>query len=280
MPMPVFLSLAGARLMRSFRAWLNQYLQEIRSNRNLQYGLLAIALLACGEWGLEWSDGLTAKENDLQRLRGEVRALRTQSRDEAALRSQLSELKSMQEIVDRRLWLVSSDAVGQARLKDWLTTILKSAAAKNYKLVLSSPRDVGAREGSADAESTAAGAGQATAGTAVATSGEGVKSLREVRATVSMAFTPAALEQVLLDIEGGEALAMVESLTVNVRDRKVDMTVRVLLQIGSEQAPVATAADIEVDADDSAARAASDSSDTRRAELPRQLEGAPSGGPR
>ena len=55
-------------------------------------------------------------------------------------RRQLRDLELAQKSVDERLWRVSSDAVGQARLKDWLTELLKKAGAKNPNLVLSSPR--------------------------------------------------------------------------------------------------------------------------------------------
>ena len=215
--------------------FLRDFQQEIRSNRLLQYGLLAIALLACVELALSWSDALSAKEKKLQELRSELRSLRNQSRDEGALRDQLAELKSMQEVIDQRLWVVSSDAVGQARLKDWLTTILKKAASKNFNLVLSSPRAMGAREGNAEAEKSSTAVGKnseakAASGNA-ASARDNVKNLRELRANLTLAFTPAVLEQVLSDIEGGDPLATLESLNVNRRDRKIDMTVRVLMRI-------------------------------------------------
>jgi hypothetical protein len=226
--------------MQSLRKIVTPFLQEIRSNRNLQYGLLAIALLACIELALGWSDALSAKEKQLQQLRGELRTLRNQSRDEGALRRQLVELERIKKIVDERLWIVSSDAVGQARLKDWLTAILKKAGAKNFNLVLSSPRAAGGREGSAVTESAATGAGKSESSTASMSSVDvmnSVNGLREVRANITLVFTPATLEQILSDIEGGEPLATVESLNVSRRDRKVEMTIRVLMQIGRQEAP-------------------------------------------
>ena len=220
--------------MQSTRNLLNEFLGEIRSNRKLQYGLLAILLLACGEWGLGWSDTLSAREKQLQQLRGELHALRNQSRDEHALRRQLRDLELAQKSVDERLWRVSSDAVGQARLKDWLTELLKKAGAKNPNLVLSSPRALGGRDGSGQLESQVAAAtnldGMTPASAATAEK-ERAQSLREVRANVTLVFTPATLEQILLDIEGGEPMATVESLNVSKRDRKIDMTVRVLMRI-------------------------------------------------
>ena len=214
--------------------FLRDFQQEIRSNRLLQYGLLAIALLACVELALSWSDALSAKGKALQELRSELRTLRNQSRDENALRAQLTDLEGMQEVIDQRLWVVSSDAVGQARLKDWLTTLLKKAASKNYNLVLSSPRAMGAREGSSEAEKSSTSAGKKetkTVSVNAASAKDSLKNLRELRANLTLVFTPAVLEQVLSDIEGGAPLATVESLNVNRRERKIDMTVRVLMRI-------------------------------------------------
>ena len=221
---------------------LNGYLQEIRSNRLLQYGLIAVVLLGCTELALRWSDGLVAKEEQLRTLRNELHALRNQSRDEGALRRQLHALEGVQRVVDQRLWVVSSDAVGQAHLKDWLTAIIKKAGSKNFNLVLSSPRAMGAREGGSSEISSARSddmRSKAAAGTTNSAQ-DGLKSLREVRANLTLPFTPASLEQVLSDIEGGEPLATVESLSVNRRDRKVDMTVRVLMHIGESDIPLAT----------------------------------------
>jgi len=227
--------------MPSLPKFLNDYLLEIRSNRLLQYGLIAVVLLGCIELALGWSDALSAKEKQLQDLRSELHSVRNQSRDEDALRHQLAGLKRAQKEIDRRLWGVSSDAVGQARLKDWLTTILKKAGSKNFNLVLSSPRAMGAREGSAEREKSSTRGdkteAKAAAGNAVSAK-DSTKSLREVRANLTLAFTPATLEQVLSDIEGGEPLATVESLNVNRRDRKVDMTVRVLMRIGQADEPL------------------------------------------
>ena len=210
--------------MKSLSKLFSQSYQDIRSNRKLQYGLLAIALIVCVEWGLQWSDSLAAREKQLQQSRSEVRMLRNQSRDEEALRQLLSELDSAQQAVDKRLWVVSSEAVGQAQLKDWLTDLLKKAKVRDFKLVLSSPRVLG----QSDRRDQSAGSGTESG----SASKDNPKSLRELRANLTMSFTPETLEKVLLDIEGGESLAVVESLTVKRQDRKAEMAVRVLMRIG------------------------------------------------
>ena len=213
--------------MKSLSKLFSQSYQDIRSNRKLQYGLLAIALIVCVEWGMQWSDSLAAREKQLQQSRSEVRMLRNQSRDEEGLRQLLSELDSAQQAVDKRLWVVSSEAVGQAQLKDWLTDLLKKAKVRDFKLVLSSPRVLGQSDRRDPSAGSATESGSA--------SKDDPKSLRELRANLTLSFTPETLEKVLLDIEGGESLAVVESLTVKRQDRKVEMAVRVLVRIGTAE---------------------------------------------
>ena len=131
--------------MVQLKKTLDSALSEIRSKRSLQYGLLAMALLFCSELLLQWSDWQDAQEKQWQQLRSELRTLRHQSRDEATLRNQLSELEAQQRIVGERLWRVSSEAVGQARLKDWLGEQLKKAGINKFKLTLSTPTVLDAR---------------------------------------------------------------------------------------------------------------------------------------
>ena len=206
---------------------ISEALDEFRANRKLQYGLLGIALILCVEGGTRWTESLAAQEKQLQQLRSELSHLRSQSRDEEDLKRQLGDLKSAQQTIDERLWVVSSEAVGQAQLADWLSGLLKKAEAKNFKLVLSSPRPV----------SKAVGRGGQVGGTkepSVQEAGD----LREFRANVTMQFSPVSLERVLRDIEGGQPLAMVESLMVKRQERKVDLSVRVLMRIGETGSPV------------------------------------------
>ena len=213
--------------MKPLNKLLSESYQDFRSNRKLQYGLLAIALIVCVEWGMRWSDSLDAREKQLQQLHSEVRMLRNQSRDEEALRQLLSELETAQQAVDKRLWVVSSDAVGQARLKDWLTNLVKKAGVKNFKLVLSSPRALGQSDGQDMSAGAITGSGKAAR--------DSLKSLRELRANLTLYFSPETLEKVLLEIEGGEPLAAVESLNVKRQERKVEMSVRVLMRIGAAE---------------------------------------------
>lgn len=206
-------------------------LAEIRGKRNLQYGLLAMALLGCSELFLQWSDWQTAQEKTWQTLHGELRALRTQSRDEALLRSQLDELEKQQELVDQRLWRVSSEAVGQARLKDWLGEQLKKAGVGKYKLSLSAPTALDLQGGSGQPQGRSSGEANKDR--------QNAPELYELRANLNFAFTPAALEDFLLAIEGSEAFTAVESLKVARRERSVDLGLRLLVRIQPEPPPAA-----------------------------------------
>jgi hypothetical protein len=100
--------------------------------------------------------------------------------------------------------------VGQARLKDWLTEIVKSSIADQYAITLAASRELGGqgKEGVPSTDAT-----------------------KEFRATVTFRLTPRALEGVLLEIEGGEPFAAVESLVVRKQERRVELTVRVLMRV-------------------------------------------------
>lgn len=188
--------------------------QELRASRKLSYGLFILAALALGEAGLRWSDRLAAGEKRLQDLRSEARSLRAQVSDEAALRESLAALQAARGVADARLWSVSSDATGQARTKDWLGGILKSAGVTQPNIVLSAPRPFAEHKEIVKREAGDAG-----------------DELREIRATVTIGFTPALLEQLLAAIEAGEPLAVVEALAVSRRDRRIELTARVLFRV-------------------------------------------------
>ena len=210
--------------MVQLKKTLDSALSEIRSKRSLQYGLLAMALLFCSELLLQWTDWQDAQEKQWQQLRSELRTLRHQSRDEATLRNQLNALETQQMLVDERLWRVSSEAVGQARLKDWLTEQLKKAGVTQFKLSLSTPVGLNTQQTTLATPPPAPGKTPATA-------------LYELRANLTYAFTPSTLEDVLLTIEGSKALAAVESLKVSRRDRSIDMVIRILVHIQAEAPP-------------------------------------------
>jgi hypothetical protein len=206
---------------------------ELRGNRRLQAGLAAVASILAIYFALDWSDALEADSRRLRELRGELRSVRSQTKNAAHWDKAAHELGRVQAAIDRRIWFVSSDAAAQARLNDWLGEALRSAGVPQAKITLAIVRPYGAGERSPAATGAATNAPKAPAAPAVA--GQPLElrdpqALRELRATASFVFTPAALEAVLAAIEGGGQFAAVDSLVVNRPARRADLTVKVLAQ--------------------------------------------------
>ncbi len=198
------------------KAW-----QEFRGNRRLQWGLLAVLAILIGEGGLRWADSLSRQGEEARKLNADLVLLRSQTRSEPVLRQTLADLQATRKSVDEKLWSVPSEAVGQARLKEWLEDTLKKTGATGASLSLSSVRAAGNKE---EPASAAAEKGQQ-------------ESLREFRAIVRMHFAPGSLEKLLAEIEAGEAFAGVESLTVNRRERRVEVMIFVLMRVAATAAP-------------------------------------------
>lgn len=221
--------------MRRLQKTLASYFQEFRANKRLQYGCAAIVLIALVQGGLNWSDRLTNQNRVLNQVRGEIATLKQQSLDEAALRQTLLELEQLDEEVNGRLWTIASEAVGQARLKDWLNETLARVGATNPTLNLANPRPPGKdKETSRQDESSATRRGETGNKPGTSPSDLG---LREFRATIGFIFTPDSLERLLAALEGGEPLVAVDSLTVNKRDRRAEIGIRVLMRVVQNPPP-------------------------------------------
>ncbi len=197
---------------------------DVQANPRLRWGLVLIAAVVLVEGGLRWSDAIAQQQQALGKLQADVAALRSGLKNDAALTDALEASRQTAALVDARLWTVSSEAVGQAKMKDWLTEVVKRNIADQYVINLSVSRELGKRE--------VAGAAVATSAQADAP-GAGV---REFRANVSFRLTPRALEGVLLEVEGGEPFCAVESLLVKGQERRVEMTVRVLMRVHPPEA--------------------------------------------
>lgn len=214
------------------------YLQEFRANKRLQYGCAAILLIAVVNGGLNWSDRLTSQSRELSQVRGEIATLKQQSLDEASLRQTILELDQLDEEVNRRLWTIPSEAVGQARLKDWLSETLTRVGATNPTLKLANPRPPGR-----EADSSNQAAPNATLRSdAKKRPGQTASDLglREFRATIGFVFTPESLERLLAELEGGEPLAAIDSLTVSKRDRRAELGIRLLMRVAQNTPSSAT----------------------------------------
>jgi len=226
--------------MQSPRQIIDAAFGNFRQNRRLQAGLALIAVLACIEGGLRWNDHLAGKLEQLQQMRSELRSLRNQSRDEASMHKTLDDLRQARQVVDSRLWVVPSDAVGQARFKDWLNAILKHPGIVSQSLKISAAQPMNERYSSGmGMDMAAAPAPQSATSDAGASSLPG---LYQIHATLSIIFTPASLEQILGEIEGGEAYANVEALTISQKDRRAELTIRILMRVDREAAALAVSA--------------------------------------
>lgn len=213
------------RLPARLAAAIGPMIANIRENKNLQIGLILIFLILCSEALLRWSDNLAGRMKALEEARGELRDLRKQSGNEATLKTTLEELSEARENLENRLWQIPSEAQGQARMKDWLLTTFKQTAVAPFNLKIANPRPVAKNTESDTTTNT-----PATAETA-AKFPAGLHDLREFRATFSIAFTPADIEKLLAEIEGGQAVAEVETLTISLRDRRAELSVRVLARL-------------------------------------------------
>jgi hypothetical protein len=206
--------------VNALRVVLAKAVADIRANSRLRWGIVLIALVVLVDGGLRWSDAVARQQQALAKMQADVAALKSGLKNESALQETAESSRQLAALIDKRLWTVSSEAVGQARMKDWLTDMAKRNIADQYIVTLGASRELGKQDGE-------------NATNLVATN-KADSGIREFRANFSFKLTPRALEGVLLDIEGGEPFAAVESLLVKGQERRVEMTVRVLMRI---QAP-------------------------------------------
>ena len=204
--------------MIELRTLLAKAFAELRANPRLRWGLVLIALVVVVDGGFRWSDAVVQQEQALAKLQADVAALKAGLKNEATLQDSAESSRLLAALIDKRLWAVSSEAVGQAKMKDWLTEVVKRNIADQYAITLGVSRELGKQEGSN-----------------AATLPESTLAVREFRANVSFRMTPRALEGVLLEIEGGEPFGAVESLLVKASERRVEMTIRVLMRIQAQE---------------------------------------------
>jgi hypothetical protein len=192
-------------------------LADLRSNRRLHWGIAIIALILLGYALLVWSDNVERSSKQLRKLQGEISSLKAQSRDTKPWQERIAEIKQQRRSLDKRLWVNPSEAAVQARLRDWLTEIAKSSIANRYLVTL----------GSVTNATRDASGGAVTEGTLP-------EKLKQYKASLSFDFTPASLEAVLLAIEGGGQFAVVDTLSVNKRAKRVEVNVIVFARLGEQ----------------------------------------------
>ncbi len=201
--------------------------QDFRRNRRLQFGILAILSIVAAEGSMRWLDHLGQREVLLDELRNKKLALQGQSRDEVGLSRLLQQYKSARQTAETRMWVVPSEAVGQAQQKDWLQAVFKECEVVPRSITLASPRSY------AKAEVTG---GVSPASVPQEKKEPETKGVREFRATVLFPFTPVGLEKVLSALEGGEPFVQIETLNANRRERRTELTLRMLMDVDKERA--------------------------------------------
>ncbi len=153
-------------------------------------------------------------ESELAKVRSRA-ALLSSSSDQIDWIGRTREIDMQRAALQKRLWQTPSEAQAQARLRDWLTNALRTAAVARPTVNL------------LPLQATTA-ASDVSPGTPVA--------LR-VRATVNFDLAPNALENALVQIEAGGQLARIDSLSVSARNRRVEMTVSVPVLLRPEATP-------------------------------------------
>ena len=200
-------------------------LAEIKNNRRLQYGLAGIFLIALVEGGLRWRDHSDDQSAELQRLQTEISTLKRQSRDEAALRQTLADLDRIKTELENRVWTVQSEAIGQARLKDWLNDCMVRVGIPDAAIKLSNPLQVENTRKYGEKIVPIPGAKRPQEAR--------VDAIREVRANMVFRFTPEALERLLAELEGGDILVAIDTLVVNRRDMRVEIGIRIPMRLAA-----------------------------------------------
>lgn len=179
------------------------WLQRLHIDRRLLWLAGIAALLILGELGLRGWEAQQQLETDLQKVRGRAAVLAAGS-DQIDWDAQTRAAEAQRNELQARLWQAPSEAQAQARLRDWLTAALRSAAVPRPAVNLLPPQP----------------------GSASSTASSEPLPFR-VRASLNFDLAPNALESALVQIESGGQLARIDSLTVAARNRRVEMTVSV-----------------------------------------------------
>jgi hypothetical protein len=188
------------------------WLQRFQIDRRLLWLAGMAALLILGELGLRAWEAQQQLDTELQKVRGRAAVLAAGS-DQIDWGARTKAAETQRNELQARLWQSPSEAQAQARLRDWLTAALRSAAVPRPAVNLLPPQ-----------------AGSASP----AASGEPLPF--RVRASLNFDLAPSALENALVQIEAGGQLARIDSLTVAARNRRVEITVSVPVLLQSQGA--------------------------------------------
>jgi hypothetical protein len=188
------------------------WFQRFHIDRRLLWLAGMAALLILGELGLRAWEAQQQLQTELKKVRGRAAVLAAGS-DQIDWSARTKAAEAQRNELQARLWQSPSEAQAQARLRDWLTAALRSAAVPRPVVNLLPPQ----------------------AGSASSAAGSEPPPIR-VRASLNFDLAPNALENALVQIEAGGQLASIDSLTVAARNRRVEMTVSVPVLLQSQGA--------------------------------------------
>ncbi len=187
------------------------WLQPLRPTRRLAWLFGLALLIAAGELALRAWDEQRRLDNELRSIRSRAAVL-AGSDDRIDWPARIRAAETQRDDLRTRLWQSPSQAQAQARLRDWLGNALCTAAVGHPAVTL---LPQGAAEPAAS----------------------GALPVVRVRATVAFDLVADALENALVQIEGGGQFARVDSLSASTTSRRVEMTVSVPVLIASETRP-------------------------------------------
>ncbi|MDE2367958.1 MAG: hypothetical protein KGN16_03220 [Burkholderiales bacterium] len=179
-------------------------------DRRLLVLIAVAALIIAGELAARGWDAHQRLDAEVAQVRARA-ALLAASSDHDNWAARTHQAAAQRDALRARLWQSPTEAQAQARLRDWLTNAIRSAGAAHATVTLLPLQS----------EPAASGV-------------DALPALR-ARATVNFDLAPNALENALVQIEGGGQLARVDNIDVQGRSRRVEMVVSVpvLLRTGA-----------------------------------------------
>lgn len=214
---------------------------ELHANRRVQIGLLLIATIFAGYQLAKLSDHVDAQRDQLVAARSELGKARLRSRNVDGKKQLEAKRGQLQRALDSSLWRVPSPAVAQAQMNEWLVSGLSRLSLD--RLSVSQTTLVPKKNASVSLDALS---GNFSDSAPDAQQGE----LVEVKASVSFAYDSVLLIDALAFLESGQRHAVVDSLTVSPRERKIDMSVRATAMIDKAAPLQAASAPVALEADE------------------------------
>ena len=177
---------------------------ELRVNPRLRMGTALIVAICAAYALLEWRDQLDASKAEYRRVLGQLARVSSQQ-DQEQWRTRATEAAQARDAATARLWQNSSVGLAQAQVQDWLQTLLRQTAAKNFNLKV------------AEAEAAL----DATAAAQQAPAAMQQQDLKLLRARVDFAAEPPVLLALLAALNDAHHRVVVESL--NVKSGKAEL---------------------------------------------------------